>query len=149
MWTNIGIFILVFVAYMQDINILIGVDIDNFNVFLSHFSYKYIDLYKDKYSIFSYLRTIYSLYLLIALFGFDMQHMLMVMKSYRPMPTPTIITTIKMKILPPKLVKQGFGRYNKITLIDNINLLPTSYKEDQNIVMLRVAENEIEKVFQN
>ena len=45
-----------------------------------------------------------------------------------------------MTILIHKLVKQGFDKYNKITLIDNINILPTSYREDLDIVILRVTD---------
>ena len=49
---------------------------------------------------------------------------------------------------PPKLGSQGFDRYNKITLIDNITLLPIPYREDKDIVILKVTGKEIE-VFLN
>ena len=65
--------------------------------------------------------------------------MIMAIKYYRTIPTTTIITTMKMTVLLPKLVKQGFDRY-KITLIDNINLLQTSYREYQDIIILRVRD---------
>ena len=45
----------------------------------------------------------------------------------------------------PKLVHQGSDRYSKITLTDNITLLLISYREDQDIVILRVTEKEIHK----
>ena len=62
--------------------------------------------------------------------------------------TATIpITTITMMAPLPKSVSQGSDRYNKITLIDNINLLPTPHREDQDIVILGVTEKEIEKAF--
>ena len=40
----------------------------------------------------------------------------------------------------PKLVSQGFDRYNKITLIDNIALLLIAYRKDKDIIILRVTE---------
>ena len=58
-----------------------------------------------------------------------------------------IITTIEITILLPKLVKQGFDTYNKITLIGSINLQPTSYREYWDIVIYRVTEKEIEEAF--
>ena len=67
----------------------------------------------------------------------------MVIRFYRPI-LSTILTTIKTALLLPGLVKQRFDRYNKITLIDNIKLLTTSYREDDSIVILRVTEEEIE-----
>ena len=68
-------------------------------------------------------------------------------KSYRPIPTTKMITTINTTIHLFKLVKQGFDRYNRITLIDNINLLPASYREDQDIAILSVTEKEREEAF--
>ena len=38
----------------------------------------------------------------------------------------------------PELVCQSFNRYNKVTLMDNIALLLMPYKEDQDIVVLRI-----------
>ena len=55
------------------------------------------------------------------------------------------IKTITMTMLLPKSVSQGFDRYNKITLTDNITLLPMPHGEDQDIVMSRVTEKEIEE----
>ena len=52
-----------------------------------------------------------------------------------------------MAILLFKLGKQGFDRYKKITLTDDINLLPTSYREDQDTVILRVIGIETEEAF--
>ena len=55
--------------------------------------------------------------------------------------------TIPMTTPLPKLVTQGFDRYNKITLIDNITLLSIPYREDQDIVIPRITWKEIEKAF--
>ena len=46
----------------------------------------------------------------------------------------------------PKFFSQGFDRYNKITLIDHITLLPIPYRECQDIVILSVTEKEIEEL---
>ena len=87
------------VVNIQNIGIGIGMHIYSFGLSVfSDFSYKYIDLYGDK-QLFSYWRTIHSFYLLIALFSFDIQQMLMVIKLSRPIVKTTIITTIKMTIL--------------------------------------------------
>ena len=56
------------------------------------------------------------------------------------------IKTIPMTTPLAKLVSQGFDRYNNILLIDNITLLPISYREEKDIVLLRVMKN-IDKVF--
>ena len=47
----------------------------------------------------------------------------------------------------PKLVSEGFDSYNKVTLLDNITLLPILYREDQDIIVLRIIETEIEEAF--
>ena len=44
----------------------------------------------------------------------------MVIQFYWLIPITTLITTMKMPSLLPKLVKQGFDRYYKITVIDKV-----------------------------